>query len=149
MRRLLEPGKSAFSGREALLQWQKLLLDICASPQSKGGEALPDPRLSKACLLIEARAAEADPQWEEVCRQAGLGYENLRVLFRRHLGTTPFRYREKRRIERAVFLARTRKYTARQAAEMLGYYDEAHFSKAFKRATGATFSRFAAGYGAA
>jgi AraC family transcriptional regulator, arabinose operon regulatory protein len=129
--------------QEALSRWQLFLLQTCsaAAPSLPG---ISDPRLRKVCVLIEENAANSDPCWEDICRQAGVGYENLRRLFRVHLQISPFRYREQRRIEKAIFLAQKQKFPAKKVAELLGYYDEAHFSKAFRRATGKTFSQYAA-----
>lgn len=129
------------SAQEALARWLLFLLKTCGREAADLTEG-QEPRLRKACRLIEERSFRADFDWGEVCREAGVGYENLRKLFRRELGTTPSQYREQRRIEKAMLLARTQHYPAKKIADLLGYHDEAHFSRAFRRGCGESFTRY-------
>lgn len=129
------------SSHEALAHWLAFLLKTCGRPASVVGE-VAEPRLRMVCRLIDERSMQADPGWAEICREAGIGYENLRKLFRQHLHTSPGHYREQRRIEKAVLLTKTQRYPAKKIAELLGYHDEAHFSRAFRRGTGESFAEY-------
>lgn len=127
------------SPAEVIARWQLFLAATCTSTIA-GQESPTDPRLRRACAAIEGRIHDPDPGWDAVCRETGIGYESLRKLFREHLRTSPFRYRTSRRMERAMFLAETQKYPAKKVAQLLGFHDEAHFSRAFRQATGRTYS---------
>ncbi len=129
------------SPHEALAHWLQFLLQTCGRDSAGFPDAL-DPRLRKACRLIEDQIMNKNPRWTQVCRECGTGYENLRKLFRQHLDISPARYREQRRMEHALQLIQTQHYPAKKIAELLGYHDEAHFSRAFRRANGETFTQY-------
>lgn len=57
--------------------------------------------------------------------------------FRREMGTTPRSYRNLLRVERARELL-ARGVTATEIASVLGFADQAHFSRRFKRVVGLT-----------
>jgi transcriptional regulator GlxA family with amidase domain len=80
--------------------------------------------------------AEGDAAGREVAEAMGMGYENFRKQFTKHMGVSPGRYRERLRVERAKLLLRGKRLGNKELAEILGYCDEAHFSKAFKRLAG-------------
>jgi len=127
--------------QEALAIWQLFLVRNCTS-EVKAQQPASDPRLEHACQLIEESIGQDKPSWGEIARQAGIGYDNLRKLFRQHLGTSPARYRNRLRLENAILLAQSRKLPVKKISEMLGYHDEAHFSRAFQQAKGRTFTEF-------
>lgn len=73
----------------------------------------------------------------------GMGYEAFRKKFVRYLGVSPVRYRESQRIMRAKRLLQTTSMSNKELAYTLGYCDQAHSSKAFKRSTGMSPQAFA------
>ena len=91
---------------------------------------------AKALLDVELGAAL---DWRDVAKEAGMSYETLRKRFQAEVGQSPARYRARRRIEAARELLRySPQLTNRQAAEMLGFSDEYHFSRRFTEAVGIT-----------
>lgn len=66
----------------------------------------------------------------------------LSRLFRKHLGTTPMRYRNSVRVENARHLLLVKSATVEEIAEALGFEDTKYFSRLFKGKTGHTPSQF-------
>ncbi|MEI6388145.1 MAG: AraC family transcriptional regulator [Spirochaetota bacterium] len=66
----------------------------------------------------------------------------LSRLFRRHLGTTPMRYRNAVRIEKAKHLLLIKSASVEEVADVLGFDDPKYFSQLFKRITSLTPSEF-------
>ncbi len=59
----------------------------------------------------------------------------LSRLYKRHLGTSPMRYRNAVRIEKAKHLLLVQPASIEQIAHLLGFEDTKYFSQLFKRAT--------------
>jgi AraC-like DNA-binding protein len=77
-----------------------------------------------------------------IARLMGLSYETFRKEFTRHAGLPPARYRARQLIERARILLTERNLSNKQVAEMLGFFDEFHFSRRFHQLTGQTPRQF-------
>jgi len=76
------------------------------------------------------------------CAQHGLGYERLRKRFQQHVGTSPHRYRIRRRLDAACDLLTTTRLPVKAIAERLAYASPFEFSAQFKRHLGVSPSRF-------
>ena len=75
----------------------------------------------------------------EVAASVGMSYETFRKRFLAATGTTPVRYRLERRITAArELLSYSPQLTNRQAARILGFADEFHFSRRFTQIIGIT-----------
>ena len=101
----------------------------------------PRARDVQAVWLRDARALLATDLGEalempSVARQVGRGYAAFRRDFAALTGVSPLQYRARKRIEAAQTLLERGEMTSAAIARNLGYNDEAHFSKAFKKATG-------------
>ena len=101
----------------------------------------PRARQSEAAWLGEARAlltANLNQTLEmpAVARQIGRSYAAFRREFTAATGVSPLQYRTQKRLEVAQTLLQRGEMTGATIARNLGYNDEAHFSKAFKKATG-------------
>ena len=59
-------------------------------------------------------------------------------LFRNSLGTTPHQYILQRRIEKAKYLLQHSKLSIAEVAAIVGFCDQSHLTRYFKRITGAT-----------
>lgn len=84
-------------------------------------------------------------------RAAGLSYESFRKKFRALFGESPLAWSNRRTIERARKLMYEERLANKEIADRLGFCDEFHFSKRFRRLTGQTPSearRALAGQGA-
>lgn len=123
---------------EAVCLWQNLLLNILGSPEEP--KAKHADWLEKALDMLEH--SESADAVKEVARACGLGYESFRKKFEKETGMAPWHYVLRRRVERARRLMAMQQLTNKEIAEMLGFYDEFHFSKAFSRLTGKTPRQF-------
>ncbi len=72
----------------------------------------------------------------EMTKLVSLSPSFLRAKFKAKTGTTICGYRDSLRISSACEMLKSKNFTLREIAIVLGYCDEYHFSKAFKKATG-------------
>lgn len=77
-----------------------------------------------------------------ICRVYGYSYSNFRKLFKRKSGKSPHEFLTDLRMEKAVELLYSRKYTITQIASMVGYGDCAYFSRVFHQKKGCSPSAF-------
>ena len=118
---------------------QQFLSDIAKEPAP---EAVTHAWLAKAQQrLLDTPNAEA----AQVARELGLSYETFRKEFARETGLPPARYQLRRRIDQARRLITERHLTNKEIAEALGFYDEFHFSRRFREATGQSTRAFRQG----
>lgn len=82
----------------------------------------------------------------DVCAHFGIGERSLQRLIRHRVGLTPKWLVRRRRIQDATWRLRTGATTIAAVAADLGYADEAHLSRDFRRVTGMTPGAFAAHY---
>ncbi|MEH3134133.1 MAG: AraC family transcriptional regulator [Mycolicibacterium neoaurum] len=82
----------------------------------------------------------------DVCAQFGITERSLQRLTRRRIGLSPKWLVRRRRIQDASWRLRTGATTVAAVAAELGYADEAHLSRDFRRVTGQTPGAFAARY---
>ncbi len=80
----------------------------------------------------------------QLCAETGLSERALQRLIHRRLGLTPKWLIQRRRLHEAAEQLRTSTGTLAETAALLGYADQAHFTRDFSRVTGSTPSRFAA-----
>ena len=75
---------------------------------------------------------------DELSDRMGLGRRTLERAFLDHAGTSPKTMARILRLRRAIELARSTTLAASVIALEAGYFDQAHYSREFKRMTGAT-----------
>lgn len=78
------------------------------------------------------------PSMTELAGSAGVHPVHLTRVFREHFGCTPGDFLRRRRLDRAAALLAVDTHALSEVALACGYYDQAHFSNAFKRAFGVT-----------
>ena len=66
----------------------------------------------------------------------------LNTLFKSKVGKTIIQYITDYKIDRAKLLLQNSQETIESIANQLGYYDQYHFSKAFKKTTGIAPTQF-------
>lgn len=104
--------------------------------------------LDRCRAYIDEHCAE-DIDVETLARVAYVTPSYLSRLFRKHLGTTPMRYRNAVRMEKAKHLLLIRSASVEEIADALGFEDAKYFSHLFKGATSLTPSQFRRKYGSA
>lgn len=99
-------------------------------------EARVDPRLRKACRLLEAYARIGPVPYSELRAATGLSAVQLNRLFRSELGTSP--KTELNRLCQRLAIARLSdpRLAVKTIAYDLGFTDSSHFCKWFARQTG-------------
>jgi AraC-like DNA-binding protein len=121
--------KSETTSLKAVCQWQNLLAQIFAPLEAA---ARKHPAWFELALqLLEPSDPSSRPTLQEIAAACGLGYESFRKKFEARQGIAPGRYALERRIKKACRLLLMQNLTNKEIAELLGFYDEFHFSKAF------------------
>ena len=130
-----QPGKSML---EAVTMWQQILSRIFAPHSTKNAKEQRPAWFLQAADLLERATADDETTLRSVAEGCGMGYESFRKKFTDIAGEPPARYALARRIERARQLLARHRFTNKELAEMLGFHDEFHFAKTFKKLTGKT-----------
>ena len=102
--------------------------------------ALTAPRrgrsLQPALSHIETHLSEP-LRLEGLAALCGLSLWRFATVFREHVGVSPIRYVDQQRVRQAQLLLRQGIPAARVASEV-GFYDQSHLSRRFKRLCGMT-----------
>jgi AraC-like DNA-binding protein len=130
-----QPGKSML---EAVTMWQQILSRIFAPHSTKNAKEQRPAWFLQAADLLERATTDDETTLRSIAEECGMGYESFRKKFTDIAGEPPARYALARRIERARQLLARHRFTNKELAEMLGFHDEFHFAKTFKKLTGKT-----------
>jgi AraC-like DNA-binding protein len=87
-------------------------------------------RLAATVTMLHERFAEP-VSTGELARQAGLSISQFERIFRKAYGTSPHQYLVGVRLENACRLLKETDETVTSIAQRCGFYDHAHFSRAF------------------
>jgi len=101
----------------------------------------PSAALDRSRAYIEGHYAE-DFDIEALARVACVTPSYLSRLYKKHLGTSPMRYRNAVRVEKAKHLLLVKSASVAEIAYVLGFEDPKYFSGLFKTITGLTPSQF-------
>lgn len=101
------------------------------------------PSVQYSAILLDAVAyidshLTADFDMDTLAQAVCVSPSHLYHLFRDELGTTPVRYRNERRIERAARELRAAEESIEKIAERNGFHSAIYFHRMFKAATGMT-----------
>lgn len=143
-RRIAEVLTGATGAAAALVEVTRLLQLLAEMRVARAGgmaATAPEPWLETACRRLET--AEA-PDWAAFARELGFTYEQFRKRFSAAMGQPPAQYRLARRVDQAAVRLRSDDAPLRVIAAELGFCDEFHFSKLFKRRTGLSPSAYRA-----
>ncbi|MFL6228711.1 MAG: AraC family transcriptional regulator [Pyrinomonadaceae bacterium] len=133
------------------LSIEGLALELLAESGRTLARALqrqPPRWLERAREMLHENLADA-PKLSELARAAGVHPVHLAHEFRRHYGASAGEYARRLRIEEARRLVAQTHLPLSAVAARVGFYDQSHFTNAFKRGTGATPAAYRALYGAA
>ncbi len=103
-------------------------------------ETMHARQLRNALEYIHANY-ERDLSLVEIAASAYLSVAHFSRLFRKATGYSPYQYLIRCRVEQAYLLLKQRKYTTSQIAQMVGFYDESHLLRHFKRIYGTSPSK--------
>jgi AraC-like DNA-binding protein len=120
---------------QAVGRFLALLFYISTHPDASTATAEDDTIRAAMGLL----AAPHEGRWRsahEVAARVGMAYETFRKRFRRSVGLPPARYQMQKKIERACASLYQGPSSLKQLAADLGFFDEFHFSKAFRQVMG-------------
>ncbi|MBP3627471.1 MAG: response regulator [Clostridia bacterium] len=98
--------------------------------------------ISKVILYVNEHFCDKSLDLNHIANQFHFNRSYLSRIFKQQTGKNPSEYIFNLRINKSKELLKSRKYTVKKVAEMVGYSDEKHFGQAFKRATGLTPSNF-------
>ena len=141
LHRALENSTSVLKSECLFLMVLTQLLTAHADPRINrrkiGNETLAVAR-AREFLLAHARE---NVTLDQLAKVANLSPYHLLRVFREETGLPPHAYQTQIRIEQAKQLLR-RDFTISETAQVTGFFDQAHFSKQFKRYVGITPGRF-------
>lgn len=102
---------------------------------------LSSDKLRQAIDYIQAHLAE-NLSLEAIATEVGMSRFYFCRLFKQSIGITPYQYLIKCRIDRAKVLLRQRKLGITDIAVEVGFSNQSHFTKHFKRIVGKTPKKF-------
>ena len=88
-------------------------------------------------LYVQAHLSEKITV-SEIARARGLNASYLNTCFREQTGESVSAYVRRMKIQRAQALLAGTEHSLAEICAMLGYFDQSHFSRAFKAVTGMT-----------
>ena len=104
-------------------------------------KTVPSKRLAQAKSLLENRLEEPF-SLSELAARLGVSPATVTRLFRSSLGVSPQQYRIARKIEAACEYLQHTELSVKEIAYRLGYCTQFYFTAEFRRATGATPTRY-------
>ncbi len=130
------PGFGSDMAIDALSE--SLLTCLAEAPLSP-----PAPGLSpRERQRVERRAAEGPADVPDLAEAVAMPVRTFRRRFQAAYGLSPQRWLAARRVARAQTMLRSADLSLSEAALELGFASQAHFTEAFRRATGTTPARF-------
>lgn len=106
-------------------------------------DGLPQTRLQQATEYINAHAAQ-NPSITEIAQMVQMSPFYFSRLFKQSTGLTPHQYLLKCRIQQAKQLLKTTNLLLATIATQVGFVDQSHLTRNFKRQVGVTPSQFRA-----
>lgn len=106
-----------------------------------GSEKRISPRMSQMTRYLQKNMDES-PTRLDLAKKFSISPEHVNALFKKELGISPGSFLKRIKIYKACRLLREDGLSIKETAERMGFYDEFHFSKAFKQIMGASPSKF-------
>ncbi len=128
---------------ERVCRLQSVLADMLANFQRDVTAERNEEWLKAARALLATNIAQ--PLYvDAIARRLKLSPETFRKKFARLAGVAPYQYRLTQVIDQACRLVHEGCHTNKEIAAQLGFSDEFHFSRSFKRITGRSPAQFRA-----
>lgn len=138
---LLEALRFEGYGSDALVAAAYDAMAVLASERSESVGRTPPTWLKQVADELDATFAEP-ASVGDLARRAGVHPVSLARAFRRHYGMSITERVRARRISEATQMLRAPQGTVAAVAHAVGFADQAHLCRVFRRATGMTPSRF-------
>jgi AraC-like DNA-binding protein len=110
-------------------------------PEDHFGLSLSPTQVSRVCDYIRANLSR-DIGLAELADQSGLSPHYFSTLFKHALGVSPHHYVVQERVHEAQQLLATGRMSIAEVAFKLGFSDQSHFSRTFRKMTGTTPKRY-------
>ena len=128
----LVSAKTTGDGRRASVLFDLLLCEL-----TKTERHAADDEIGQRILHIIRKYPERSPSNAELAAQCGVSVKTAEAKFKAICGVTIHQYILQYKIEQAAtFLRHFPEMSVKEIAYNLGFYDEYHFSRRFKQATG-------------
>lgn len=148
---LLSPELAAWEGRSHLPRGacaglagaMQIVGVVCTEtcPRTKTPERRPPQWIESAQELLRSRLKNP-PDLLETARIAGVHPSHLSRAFRQFTGMTVGAYLRRERVHFACSLLHQSQYSLAEIAQEAGFYDQAHFSRVFRRQVGLSPKEF-------
>ncbi len=137
-----EPAHRAGGPLRAMGRFLQVLAEMIATDAENEHRGGRDAWLERSLRMLGERGEGGWASPQAVALEVGLSYENFRKRFVQLMGESPGRYQKRRRIEWACAAIYHGDSSFKEIADLLGFCDVFHFSKAFKQVTGFTPSEY-------
>ena len=134
-----DPQAGAEFALARLCRVQQLLADVLTQQRRR---ERAEPRWLALATELLAAYVTTSPDYHDLAGKLGMTYEGFRKRFVREAHVSPGRYLAQLRMQKACELLVRDSMTLRRVALELGFFDEFHFSKQFKKAVGVTPKEF-------
>jgi AraC-like DNA-binding protein len=134
-----QPKSGASFALERVCRFQQLLADIFLQEHQLEDEKTA--WFSQATALLET-SVDTSPHFADLAERLDMSYESFRKRFTKEAGMSPGQYFIQQRMKRACELLVAQKVTIKEVSLELGFFDEFHFSKQFKKVMGMTPKEF-------
>lgn len=116
-------------------------IEQTSGKQREEEKAAQDARVAAAILWMRQQLSAGDIDVNNIARAVNLSGSHFRHLFQQHTGTTPRRYHKMLRLQRAQHLLRASFLNVKQVMIEVGWRDESHFCRDYKRVYGESPSK--------
>ena len=106
-----------------------------------GSDKKISPRMRQMTLFLQ-KNIDKSPTRNDLAKKFTITPGHVNSLFKKELGTSPAKFVRRIKIYRACQLLREDDLNIKETADRMGFYDEFHFSKAFKQVMGVSPSKF-------
>ena len=134
-----DPQPGAEFALARLCRVQQLLADVLTQQRRR---ERAEPRWLALATELLAAYVTTSPDYPDLAGKLGMTYEGFRKRFVREAHVSPGRYLAQLRMQKACELLVRDPMPLRRVALELGFFDEFHFSKQFKKAVGVTPKEF-------
>ncbi len=136
MRTLMKNRQLAFCDQ---VETRGIVLQLLARffQKARMKETAKDERIGKAIAYIRQHMDE-DIRLETLAGRACLSKDHFIRLFRQEMNTTPLKYINQKKMEKAQLLLLTESLSVKEVAYRLAFDDYSYFNRLFKKVTGMT-----------